>query len=79
MGAKTQHHQDSYVRWGTHEKEDNDNFRDFPRSKRSEPPAGLPGVGILHWEDKSPDCLTLKASGLEYKKAVGLGGSRSLP
>lgn len=28
MGAKTQHCQDSYLRWGTHEKEGNDNFRD---------------------------------------------------
>lgn len=63
MGAKTQHHQDSYVRWEPSEKEDNDNFK-FSRSKRSEPPVGLPGVGILHWEDKSLDCLTLKASGV---------------
>ena len=35
-----------------------------PKSENSEPHIGLPGPGVLHWEDELPEHLALKVRGL---------------
>lgn len=43
------------------------------QSKVSEPHTGLPNSGVLHVEDRSPDCFFLQASGAyfwEIQRAV---------
>ena len=34
---------------------------------------GLPSPGVLHWEDKPPECFILKASVPYFLRARGLG------
>ena len=50
--------------------------KSFSRSKGSKPHIRLPSLGILHWEDKPPEHLALKASRAYFPESQSAVGNR---
>lgn len=47
-----------------------------PRSTRSKTHSGLPCLEVLHWEDKPPACLALKASWASIQERQRVTGNK---
>lgn len=47
-----------------------------PRSKGSEPHAGLPSVKVLHWDDEPPELLSMKAAEVNGEESHRTGKNK---
>ena len=65
--------------WSTHKGEENNNFWSPPQEARTEPHVRLPSPGILHWKDKPPGHLALKASRAYFPESQRAVGNRNSP
>ena len=60
----------------TKKRENNYNYRDSPQGARGLAHTGLYNLRILHWEDKSPEILVLKASRAHFQVSQMTVGKR---
>ena len=60
----------------TKKRENNYNYRDSPQGARGLAHIGLYSLRVLHWEDKPPEILVLKASGAHFQVSQVAVGKR---
>ena len=60
----------------TKKRENNYNYRDSPQGARGLAHIGLYSLRVLHWEDKPPEILVLKASRAHFQVSQVAVGKR---